>query len=43
MKVGVHRISMDHPGDVSGLRRLIDDGDVDAEEIVACIGKTEGN
>jgi cyanuric acid amidohydrolase len=43
VKVGVHRISMDHPGDVSGLRRLIDDGEVDAGEIVACIGKTEGN
>jgi cyanuric acid amidohydrolase len=43
MKVGVHRISMDHPGDVSGLRRLINDGEVDPEAIVACIGKTEGN
>src|SRR5580658_7764082 len=43
MKVGVHRISMDHPGDVSGLDRLIDDGEVSPEAIVACIGKTEGN
>lgn len=43
MKVGVHRISMDHPGDVSGLRRLIDGGEVNPETIVACIGKTEGN
>ena len=43
MRVGVHRISMDHPGDVSGLRRLISDGEVDAGAIVACIGKTEGN
>ncbi len=43
MKVGVHKISMDHPGDVSGLRRLIDDGEVDPKAIVACIGKTEGN
>jgi cyanuric acid amidohydrolase len=43
MKVGVHRISMDHPGDVSGLGRLIDDGAVSPEAIVACIGKTEGN
>ena len=43
MNVGVHRLSMANPGDVSGLRRLIDDGVVDAASVVAVIGKTEGN
>jgi cyanuric acid amidohydrolase len=43
MKVGVHRISMANPGDVSGLAALIESGRVDPETIVASIGKTEGN
>src|ERR1700678_1489583 len=43
MKVGVHRISMDHPGDVSGLRRLIDEREGNADGIVACSGQSEGN
>lgn len=43
MKVGVHRLSMDNPGDVSGLRRLLQDGAIDAASIAAVIGKTEGN
>lgn len=43
LKVGVHRLSMANPADVSGLRRLIDDGVVDPATIVASIGKTEGN
>jgi cyanuric acid amidohydrolase len=34
---------MAHPGDVSGLARLIDGGEVDPRTIVASIGKTEGN
>jgi cyanuric acid amidohydrolase len=34
---------MANPGDVSGLAQLIESGAVDAREIVALIGKTEGN
>jgi cyanuric acid amidohydrolase len=34
---------MNSPSDVSGLDRLIDAGAVDPKEIVALIGKTEGN
>jgi cyanuric acid amidohydrolase len=43
VKVGVHKIAMSSPADVSGLRRLIDAGTVDPHRIVASIGKTEGN
>jgi len=34
---------MAHPGDVSALERLLVDGKVQARDIVAVIGKTEGN
>lgn len=43
MKIGVHKIAMAAPNDVSGLKCLIDSGAVDPETIVALIGKTEGN
>src|SRR3954447_12780366 len=43
MRVGVHKLAMGNPGDVSGLEKLIADGVVDPFEIVALIGKTEGN
>jgi cyanuric acid amidohydrolase len=43
MKVTVHRLAMSNPADTSGLRRLIDGGEVDPRRIVATIGKTEGN
>ncbi|HKT56652.1 MAG TPA: ring-opening amidohydrolase [Microbacterium sp.] len=43
MRIGVHRLPMAHPGDVSGLRTLVDAGAVDPSAIVATIGKTEGN
>lgn len=43
MKVGVHKIAMASPDDVSGLEKLIDAGELRPEEIVAIIGKTEGN
>ncbi len=43
MRVGVHKILMNSPSDVSALERLIEDGTVDPREIVALIGKTEGN
>ncbi len=39
----VHRIPMRHPGDVSGLAALLDAGMLRAGEIVAILGKTEGN
>lgn len=43
MRVGVHKVLMNSPNDVSGLDKLIADGTVDPGEIVAMIGKTEGN
>jgi cyanuric acid amidohydrolase len=43
MRVGVHKVLMNSPSDVSGLESLIDAGTVDPREIVAMIGKTEGN
>lgn len=43
MKIGVHKIAMAAPNDVSGLKCLIDSGTVDPSTIVAVIGKTEGN
>ena len=43
MRVTAHKILMNSPSDVSGLERLIDAGTLDPREIVASIGKTEGN
>jgi cyanuric acid amidohydrolase len=43
MKIGVHKIAMAAPNDVSGLKCLIESGAVDPATIVALIGKTEGN
>jgi cyanuric acid amidohydrolase len=43
VRVGVHKVSMNSPSDVSALERLIDAGEVNPGEIVALIGKTEGN
>jgi cyanuric acid amidohydrolase len=37
------RVAMSHPGDVSGIDRLIREGAVAAGEITAIFGKTEGN
>jgi cyanuric acid amidohydrolase len=39
----VCRVPMRHPGDASGVIRLIDDGVLAAPDIVAIFGKTEGN
>ena len=36
-------LTMAHPGDLSGLDALIRNGEIRAEQIVAVIGKTEGN
>lgn len=43
MKVGVHKVAMAAPNDVSELAALIADGTIDPATIVALIGKTEGN
>ena len=43
MECSVYRVPMRHPGDASGVLRLIDDGAFAAEQIVAIFGKTEGN
>ena len=43
MSIGVHKVAMSSPSDVSGLAALIDAGTVDPAAIVAVIGKTEGN
>ncbi|MBT8159682.1 MULTISPECIES: ring-opening amidohydrolase [Arthrobacter] len=43
MRVEVHRLSMAHPGDVSGLQELVSTGQIEPTKIVATIGKTEGN
>jgi len=37
------RVPMDHPADVSGLAGLFDSGAVRPDEVVAVLGKTEGN
>lgn len=42
-KVGVYRILMSGPGDWSGLQTLFDTGVIDPGDIVAILGKTEGN
>ncbi|MBM3601783.1 MAG: ring-opening amidohydrolase [Alphaproteobacteria bacterium] len=39
----VFRIPMSHPGDVSGLKALFDKGTIAPNEVVAILGKTEGN
>lgn len=41
--VGVHRIPCSGPGDLSGVRALLETGVLAAAEIVAVMGKTEGN
>ena len=43
MRIGIHKLAMGHPGDTSALAALIAAGSVDPAEIVAVIGKTEGN
>jgi len=43
MEIGVHKVAMNAPSDVSELERLIEAGAVDPTTIVALIGKTEGN
>jgi cyanuric acid amidohydrolase len=42
-EVDVFRVTMRGPADISGLIRLIENGDLDPHDIVAILGKTEGN
>jgi len=42
-RIDVFRITMDGPGDVSGLIRLFDEKRASPEHVVAIFGKTEGN
>ena len=41
--VGVHKILCSGPADLALAERLLDDGGLDARDIVAVMGKTEGN
>ncbi|OBS07948.1 cyanuric acid amidohydrolase [Acidihalobacter prosperus] len=43
MRIIAHRVATAGPGDVSGLAALLDAGELRADEILAVIGKTEGN
>jgi len=43
MRASVHRFTMRDPSDVSQLAEAIDDGHINPAQIVAFIGKTEGN
>ena len=43
MKCAVHRIPISAPDDISGLRTLLSSGELLASEVVAIMGKTEGN
>ncbi|MEK9971680.1 MAG: ring-opening amidohydrolase, partial [Ferrovibrio sp.] len=43
MQASVHRLSMRHPGDLSALAELFDTGAISPADVVAIIGKTEGN
>ncbi|GAC1358057.1 MAG: ring-opening amidohydrolase [Variovorax sp.] len=42
-QVGVWRVSCSGPGDLSGVQALVDAGELVPAEIVAVMGKTEGN
>ena len=39
----VHEVAISHVSDASGLTRLIDAGAVEADRVIAIVGKTEGN
>ncbi|MRT30934.1 ring-opening amidohydrolase [Herbaspirillum sp. CAH-3] len=42
-QVDLFRIQMRGPGDISGLHALVGEGRIDPKDIVAILGKTEGN
>jgi len=41
--IEVHKVAIESVSDASGLARLIDDGTFGADDVLAVIGKTEGN
>jgi barbiturase len=41
--IEVHKVPIESVSDASGLARLIDDGAIEADRVIAVIGKTEGN
>jgi len=41
--VEVHKVPLESVSDASGLARLIDEGAIEADRVIAVIGKTEGN
>ena len=43
MQANIHRLSMQHPGDLGALAALFDAGALAPADVVAVIGKTEGN
>jgi cyanuric acid amidohydrolase len=43
MKCSMYRIPIASPDDLSGLRRLVEQGSLAPEHVVAVLGKTEGN
>src|ERR1700738_4133645 len=43
MSIGVHKVAMAAPNAVSELGRLLDEQRINPSEIIAFIGKTEGN
>lgn len=43
MDVNIYKIPMSGPSDVSELKKLVESGEINPEEIVAVLGKTEGN
>jgi cyanuric acid amidohydrolase len=42
-RASVHRVAMRHPGDVAAIEVLFDAGVPDPRDVVAILGKTEGN
>ena len=41
--IEVHKVAIESVSDASGLAALIDDGAIEADRVIAVIGKTEGN
>ena len=41
--IEVRKVALEHVSDASGLAELIDDGVIEADRVLAVIGKTEGN
>ena len=43
MRCAVHRVPITAPDDVAGVRALVERGELAPEDVVAVLGKTEGN